>query len=120
MPIEITARHMEISSGMQEYSRELAESLMRDFPRVEHVHIILDEQKHIKIAEVVVQAKNHIRIEAMEKTDKLRTSIDSVIDKMERQLRKHRDKAQDHKLSMKYKEAEKTGVKTTDDQQLET
>lgn len=97
MSIEITARHMNIGEDTQDYAREKAERLLSDFPRVEHVHVILDHQKHIYVAEVVVQGRNHIRIEAEESSDDVIASLDKAIDRAERQLRKERDKVQDHR-----------------------
>ncbi len=97
MSIEITARHMNIGEETQEYAREKAERLLADFPRVEHIHVILDHQKHIYIAEVVVQGRNHIRIEAEESSDDVIASLDKAVDRAERQLRKERDKVQDHR-----------------------
>lgn len=108
MPIEITARHMHASDAMQEYAREKAADLMESFPRVEHVHVILDVQKHLYMAEVVVQARNHIRLEAEEASDNMRASTDKAMEKIERQLRKQRDKVQDHKTTMKHVEAHRS------------
>jgi len=96
MAVEITARHMHATSGLQEYARTKGETVCTDFTRVEHVHVILDVQKHLHIAEVVVQAKSHIRVEALEQTDNMRASIDAAFDKVEKQLRRLRDKLQEH------------------------
>ncbi len=112
MSIEITARHIEISNGTQDYARAKADELMREFPGIEHIHIILDEERHNKLAEIVVQARNHIRLEAEEKSDQIRGSLDSVINKIERQMRKQHDKLKDHKLTMRKKEAEKQEINT--------
>ena len=101
MSVDVTLRHGDISKDYQEYARERVESLVETFPRVEHVHTILDVQKHHQIAECVVQAKNHIRIEAEESTDNMRTSIDRAIGKIEKQLRKERDKIQEHRARRK-------------------
>jgi putative sigma-54 modulation protein len=98
MSIEITARHMNIGEETQDYAREKAERLLEDFPRVEHVHVILDHQKHIYVAEVVVQGRNHIRIEAEESSDDVIASLDKAVERAERQLRKERDKVQDHRV----------------------
>lgn len=97
MSVEITGRHMHATAGLQEYARRKAEGIVEDFTRVEHVHVILDVEKHRNIAEIVVQAKNHIRVEAVESSDNMRTSIDGAFDKAERQLRKQRDKVQEHR-----------------------
>jgi len=104
MPVEVTARHLEASDGLQDYARRKAEALMEDFPRVEFVHVILDAEKHRQIAEVVVQAKNKIRAEAKEVSDNMKASIDVAVEKVERQLRKLRDKIQDHKTAMRHEE----------------
>jgi putative sigma-54 modulation protein len=97
MPIEITARHMKATPEMQDYARGKGEALMREFSRVEHVHVILDVQKHLYSAEIVVQAKNHIHVESLEATENARASIDGAFEKTERQLRKLRDKVQKHR-----------------------
>ena len=97
MSVEITARHMNIDGDLQDYAREKAETLHGDFPRVEHIHVILDHQKHLYVAEVVVQGRNHIRIEAENSSDEMRVSLDKAFDRAEKQLRKERDKVQEHR-----------------------
>ena len=111
MPIEITASHMQASEGLQEYAREKAQQILEDFPRVEHVHVILDVEKHSHKAEVVVQARNHVHAEATESSENFRVSIDLAMDKIERQLRKLRDKVQDHKPAMRREENGKTALR---------
>ena len=97
MSIEVTTRHMN-APGAKEYANEKAEKLVELFPRIEHVHIILDVEKHRYEAEVGVQAKNHIRVEASETSDDMWASIDVASDRAEKQLRKLRDKVQDHRV----------------------
>lgn len=97
MSIEVTARHMS-APGAKEYAYEKAEGLVDQFPRIEHVHVILDVEKHRYEAEIVIQAKNHIRVEAKETTDDMWAAIDVAVDRAERQLRKLRDKIQDHRV----------------------
>jgi len=98
MSIEVTARHMNIGEEMQNYARQKAEKLVEDFPRIEHVHVILDHQKHLYVAEVVVQGRNHIRIEAEDSSDDVLASLDRAVDRAEKQLRKERDKVQNHRV----------------------
>ncbi|MBN1556534.1 MAG: ribosome-associated translation inhibitor RaiA [Lentisphaerae bacterium] len=88
---------MDATVPLQDYARRKAEAVMEIFSRVEHVHVILDVQRHLSIAEAVVQAKNHIRTEAREESDNMQASIDGAFDKIERQLRRRRDKVQDHR-----------------------
>jgi len=101
MSIEVTVRHMHANNHIQEYARRKAAAVLDAFPMVEHVHVILGVEKHRQIAEVVVQGKKHLRAEAEEASDKMITSIDCAIEKIERQLSRLRDKIHDHKPTMK-------------------
>lgn len=98
MSIEITARHMDGAPEAKTYAEEKAEKLMELFPRVEHIHVILDVEKHRQEAEIVVQAKNRIRVEASETSDDLINSVDVAFERAEKQLRKLREKIQDHRV----------------------
>jgi len=108
MSVEITARHMQSMPDIQAYANDRAAEIVTEFPRVEHVHVILDNEKHRYTAEVVIQARNHIRVEAAETSENIRTSLDVAVQKTTRQLRKLRDKIQDHKVVMKQSETERT------------
>ena len=112
MHIHVTCRHMETSPALRDHATARAEESLSEFPRVEDVHVILDVQKKINhIAEVVVKAKNHVHAEAKETTSDMYASIDEAMDKVHRQLRKQRDKIQDHKHTpgLGEREAEITG-----------
>jgi len=98
MSIEITARHMNSAPEAKAYAEEKATRLMDIFPRVEHIHVILDVEKHRHEAEIVIQAKNHIRVEASETSDDLVNSVDVAFERAEKQLRKLREKVQDHRI----------------------
>ena len=98
MSIEITARHMEGAPEAKAHAQEKAVKLLEAFPRVEHIHVILDIEKHRQMAEVVVQAKNHIHVEASETSDDLVNSVDVAFERAEKQLRKLREKVQDHRV----------------------
>jgi len=97
MPIEVTARHMNAPQSKQ-YAHEKAEKLLELFPRLEHVHVVLDVEKHRCKAEVIARGKNHIHIEAEDTNNdgEMAVAIDVAFERAERQLRKLRDKVLDH------------------------
>ncbi|MBL7114704.1 MAG: ribosome-associated translation inhibitor RaiA [Kiritimatiellae bacterium] len=97
MSIEVTIRHMKVPKAIQSYVTDKMEALSESFPRIEHIHVILDHEKRSNVAEIVVKARNHIHIEAEESSENLRAAIDVATEKAERQLRKLRDKVQDHR-----------------------
>jgi putative sigma-54 modulation protein len=92
---------------VNEYAERKAQGILNEFPRVEHVHVVLDVQKHLHIAELIVQARQRIRLEAKESSDNMRVSVDAAADKIEKQLRRLRDKVQDHKAAMRHFEGER-------------
>ncbi|MBL7076940.1 MAG: ribosome-associated translation inhibitor RaiA [Kiritimatiellae bacterium] len=107
MPIEVTTRHMQGMEDIQEYAESRAAELADAFRGCEHVHVILDHEKHLFKAEVVIQAGHHVRIEAEEEVDNMRAAIDGAFEKAERQFRRLRDKVKDHHSAMKYEESKK-------------
>ncbi|MEX2606670.1 MAG: ribosome-associated translation inhibitor RaiA [Kiritimatiellia bacterium] len=107
MNITVTCRHMEMSNALREHATSRVEEKLSEFPRVEDVHVILDVQRKINhVAEIVVKAKNHVHAEATEITSDMYASIDAAMDKVHRQLRRQRDKIQDHKHTVGLGEAE--------------
>jgi putative sigma-54 modulation protein len=92
MSIEITARHLNITAELQEHARRRTEALVAEFPKIEFAHVILDVQRHLYVAEVVVQHKGLPQVEAKESTGDMVASIDAAAIKVEKQLRKHREK----------------------------
>ncbi|MFO7870871.1 MAG: HPF/RaiA family ribosome-associated protein [Kiritimatiellia bacterium] len=116
MPIEVTDRHESAPRSAVEYARSKAEELVEEFPRVEHAHVILDSQRHEYVAEVTVQGKNHIRVEASDQKPDVRAAIDGAFARTETQLRKRREKLVDHKAPMKHMESarEKMAGEETD------
>jgi putative sigma-54 modulation protein len=98
MNIHVTFRHMETSNAVRDHAMSRVQESLAEFPRVEDVHVILEVQRKIHhIAEILVKAKNHVHAEAKEDTSDMYVSIDEALDKVRRQLRRQRDKVQDHK-----------------------
>jgi putative sigma-54 modulation protein len=95
MQVHITGRHVDITDGIREHIYDKVERTLVDFPRVEDVRIVLDLQKLIHTAEVLVQGKN-IHVEGKAESENMYTSIDDALIKAERQLRKLREKIQAH------------------------
>jgi ribosomal subunit interface protein len=94
---------MRATPEIQDYARRRAVELMEAFPRIEHVHVILDHQRYLGIAEVVIQAKRHVRVEAACSSDNLKASLDAALAKVEKQLRRGREKTIVRKVAVKPK-----------------
>ena len=96
MQVHITGRHVEITESIREHIFAKIERCLSGLTRVQDVQVVLELQKRTHTAEVIVKGKNHIHVEAEEESENMYTSIDQAIEKVERQLRKLREKVQDH------------------------
>jgi putative sigma-54 modulation protein len=115
MAIEITGRHVDVTDSMRQYAEKRLDRLLGEFPRVDNVHVILDVQKYRHIAEIVVHARRHIRLEAKETSDSMYASIDLVVDKIEKQLRRSIDKKHEHKGNSKLRDLEAAPEQAADE-----
>ena len=97
MQISVTGRHVKVTDALRSYATDQILHDLSKYDRIEDVHLILDVEKYRQIAEIVIQARNHIRVEAEDASEDMYASIDSAIAKAEKQLHKLRDKVQDHK-----------------------
>jgi putative sigma-54 modulation protein len=97
MDIITTARHFELTPQIREYARKRIEKLQRVLERVEEVHLVLSTEKYRQIAEVALHARG-TDIVSREESDDMQTSIDHVVDRIERQVKRLNARRKDRKL----------------------
>ena len=95
MSVIISIRNGNISDTLKLYAETKAEAIITDYPKITSVRVILDCQKSRYKAEILVRGKN-LNIEADYESFDMYDSIDAVIEKTNKQLRRHLDKVQDH------------------------
>ncbi len=106
MEITVTARHMTITDAIRAYACEKVERELGRIPRIESVHVILNVEKYRHLAELVVQAAPHIRVDARNESEDMYASLDGAVEKAARQMHKVRGKIQSHKIGEGLAEAE--------------
>jgi putative sigma-54 modulation protein len=92
MHITITARHMEMTEALRDYAEQKVKRITKYLDNIIEAQVILSVEKYRHIAEVTIKA-NGININGEEQTADMYSSIDKVMDKIERQLRKHKGRA---------------------------
>ena len=98
MQIQHTSRHeIHATEAVKQHIEDKLERCLGVFPRVENVHVILDQEARLHVAEVVVQAAGHIRLSVKEKSENMYDAIDRAVEHAERQLRRERDKLTNHR-----------------------
>jgi putative sigma-54 modulation protein len=76
---------------MKAYAREKLHRILHGRPHINEVHIIMDVEKYRHIVELTVRGKN-LDLFCQEETADMYTSIDNALSKMERQLRKYKER----------------------------
>jgi len=97
MDITVTGRHLDVTPAIKEYAASKVEHIGMDFPRILSAHFIVEVDKFRHIAELILVCSSHITIEAREVSEDLYASIDRVVDKVARQMRKYKTKIQNHR-----------------------
>lgn len=96
MQITVTFRHMEPSEALKSYADEKLERVKKYIDEPIAVQVFLTVEKIRHMAEVTINAKG-ITIKAAEETNDMYASIDAVSDKIERQLRRFKERIKAHK-----------------------
>lgn len=91
MTIEFTGRKIEITPALKAHTKVKLNKLSRVLDGIIEAHVILTVEKHRHSAEIVVHAP-HATMTGSETTEDLYTSIGKVLDKLERQAKKLKDK----------------------------
>lgn len=95
--IEITCRHGSLSERTKSYAEEKVAKLQRFHDRVSRAHLVFDaEGERGRFLELVVHVDNGRTFVAKEHGDHARETIDLLVDKMEAQLRKDKEKLKAH------------------------
>ncbi len=101
MQIAVTFRHMEASSPIKEYAEEKFSKLKKYIDEPIDAQVVISVEKKIRHnAEVTIVAKG-ITIKASEESADMYASIDGVADKLERQLKRYKEKIKRHTPSTK-------------------
>jgi putative sigma-54 modulation protein len=87
MDIITTARRFELTPEVREHVRRRLEKLQRYSDRIDEVHVVLAVEKYRQIAEVSLNIRG-TEILSREESDDMPTSIDRVVERAERQLKR--------------------------------
>lgn len=96
MQIVTNGRNIELTEAIKSYVQQKVSRLEKHFEFVQEIHVILEVEKNPRISKnQLAEATIHvtgavIRVEA--ESENLYASIDLLVDKIERSLRKHKTK----------------------------
>lgn len=93
--ITVTGRHVSVTDAMKDYAIDKIVKIERFNTRLIDVSIVMDIQKLEHRTDIILKV-DHIFIKASATSENMYTSIDKAIDKIETQLRRYKDRINDH------------------------
>ena len=95
MHIHLVGHHIEITESLRAYVEEKFSKLERHFEQINNVHVVINVEKIKQIAEARINLIGGEVFATAEHTD-MYAAIDALIDKLDRQVIKHKEKLTKH------------------------
>jgi len=95
MQLSVTGHHVEITAAMRSYVEKKLGRIVRHFDHVIDTHFVLTVEKLLHKAEATLRVRGET-IHALACDGDMYAAIDALADKLERRVRKHKEKLTDH------------------------
>jgi putative sigma-54 modulation protein len=97
MQTQFVFRHMDSSDAVRNYAEERLSKIKRYFSDPLKVSCVFSVEKINHIAQFDVTLRNGLTLHSSEQTESMYSSIDLALAKMERQVRRYKDRITNHK-----------------------
>lgn len=95
MQLNLTGHHVEVTQSLRNYVTTKLTRLERHFDHVTDIHCVLTVEKLRHRAEATVNISGG-QLFADDIQEDMYAAIDGMIDKLDRQIRRHKEKVTDH------------------------
>jgi putative sigma-54 modulation protein len=96
MQVSLSGHHVEITDSLRNYVNEKVERLDRHFDQALDIHVVLTVEKLRHKAEATMHISGGNLYADDEKED-MYAAIDGLVDKLDRQGKKHKEKSKSHR-----------------------
>jgi putative sigma-54 modulation protein len=115
MQVNVIGRHIEVTDALRQYATEKFNRLEKYLPKAVQAVITLSVVKKVHhIAEASIKS-NGVLIQASEETAEMYSAIDLLIEKIERRVRRYKEKLVDHKHQTGRSETAQTSLSHPED-----
>ena len=95
MQINFTGHRMEVTPALKTFTQEKFDKLNRHFDKITAINVIFDVEKLRQIVEATILITKG-EIHASSESEDMYAAIDTLVDKLDRQLIKHKEKIRGH------------------------
>ncbi len=96
MQVSLSGHHVEITDSLRNYVNEKIERLERHFDHALDIHVVLTVEKLRHKAEATLHVSGG-NLHADSVQEDMYAAIDGLVDKLDRQGKKHKEKMKDHR-----------------------
>ena len=96
MQVSLSGHHVEITDSMRNYVNEKIEKLDRHFDQALDIHVVLTVEKLRHKAEATLHVSGG-NLHADDVQEDMYAAIDGLVDKLDRQGKKHKEKLKSHR-----------------------
>lgn len=104
MNVIINGKHMELTENLKVYAEEKIRKFQKYLSNITEATVTLSVEKYRHKAEVLLKV-NGSMIQAEGITGEMYSSIDEVVEKLERQVKKYKEKVVSHRKNMRIQDA---------------
>lgn len=97
--VDITARHGHVTEHSRDYVTKKASKLLRFNDRISSIQVLMDEPKGDREVEMIVHVDAGATFVAKERAAGLHEAVDLLVEKLEKQIKKDKEKLKDHKVA---------------------
>ncbi len=97
MKLSVTFRHMDTSEAIKQHVEDKLDRLKKYFPDPVAAQVVLSTERHRHQIDVSITLTNGTAIKGKEVADDIYTAVDLVMDKIDRQIRRYKDKITTHR-----------------------
>ncbi len=97
MQFSLTFRHMDATDALKNYTEDRLQRIKKYFPDPISCNVVLSANRFNHRVDVTLKLHNGFQVAGHETTENMYSSIDLVAAKLERQVRKYKDKLRQHK-----------------------
>lgn len=91
MNIQVSGRHLDITPALRDYVMSKMQKLERHFDAITSLHVVLSVEKLRQKADGTLNVTG-AQLNANAEHDDMYAAIDALLDKLDRQVKKHKDK----------------------------
>ncbi len=103
MQVSLSGHHVEITDSLRNYVNEKIDRLDRHFDQALDIHIVLTVEKLRHKAEATLHVSGN-NLHADDVQEDMYAAIDGLVDKLDRQGKKHKEKLKNHRMKVEIPE----------------